>query len=112
MIIKELAQLFHPYLVNNKTSIIPSHPHQQESYLDYHAELMFFYNLQGWIFYMIFDFEHINYQNTFIFHLRYSDEILEIVDKERQSPNPDDINKYKGGCFFSTIQALVTNIER
>ena len=90
--------------------IIPSHPHQQGSYFDYHTELVFFFNLQ--IFDMTFDFGHINYQNTFILHLCSSNENLEIVEKERQSTNPNDTNKYKAGCFFSTLQALVTDIEQ
>ena len=47
----------------------------------------------------------------FIAYLQSSDEILEIADKKRQSPNPEDTNKYKVGQFFSTIQALVTDIE-
>ena len=95
--LKELAQLFHPYLVKNPRSIIPSHPSHHRSYSTYHAKAMFFYNLQGRIFDNAFDFGQINYQNMFIVHLRYSVEILEIANKERQSPNLDDINKYKVG---------------
>lgn len=61
---------------------------------------------------MTFDFGKIDYQNTFIVHLRYGDEILAIVDRERQSSNPDDTNKYKAGWFFSTICDRVTEVER
>ena len=73
---------------------------------------MFFYELQGWIFNYVFDFGDKNHQNTFIAHLQYSDEVLEIAEKDCQSPNPVDTNKYKAGCFFSTIRALVTDLER
>lgn len=45
--LKELSQLFHPYLVNNPTSIMPSHPIQRGLYSTYHAKTMFFYDLQG-----------------------------------------------------------------
>ena len=109
--LKELAQLFHPYMMKNPTSIIPSHPSQHGSYSTYRAKTMFFYNLQGWIFDNSFNFGQINYQNMFIVHLHYSTKILEIADKERQSSNPDDTNKYKAGQLFSTIRAFVTNIE-
>ena len=44
---------------------------------------MFFYNLQEKSFVQNFDFGQIDYQNTFILHLHYSTEILEISDKER-----------------------------
>ena len=47
LVLKELAQLFHYYLIKNKTSIIPSHPNQQGPYLTYHTKAMFFYNLQA-----------------------------------------------------------------
>ena len=69
LVLKELAQLFHPCLVKNKTSIIPSHPSQHVSYSSYHAKAMFFNNLQGWIFDTYFDFGHIDYQNILILHL-------------------------------------------
>ena len=47
LVLKELAQLFQPYLLKNPTSIIHSHPNQRGSYSTYYAELMFFYDLQG-----------------------------------------------------------------
>ena len=97
--------------MKNPISIIPSHPNQRGSYSTYHAEAIIFYELQGWIFHDVYNFGDTNYQNTFIAHLQYGDEILEIADKERQLPNGDDTNKYKAGRFFSTIRTLVTDIE-
>ena len=104
--------MFQPYLMKNPTSIIPFHPIQRELYSTYHLEAMFFYELQGWIFNNVFDFGNKNDQNTFIVHLQYSDEILVIAERDCQSPNAADTNKYTAGCFFSTITALVTDIER
>ena len=64
---------------------------------------MFFYNLQGWVFNNVFDFGNHDYQNTFIAHLQYSSQVKEIAEQEQFSPNPDDVNKYTAGRFFSTI---------
>ena len=63
LVLKELAQLFQPYLLKNPTSIIPSHLNQRGSYSTYHAEAMFFYELQGWIFNNVYNFGDKNYQN-------------------------------------------------
>ena len=104
--------MFQPYLMKNPTSIIPSHPIQHGPYLTYYLEVMFFYELQGWIFNNVYDFGDKNHQNTFITHLQYNNEVLETAERDRQSPNAADTNKYTAGHFFSTIRALVTDIKR
>ena len=58
---------------------------------------MLFYNLQGWVFSNAFDFGNYDYQNTFIAYLQCSSKVKEIAERERYSPNPDDVNKYTAG---------------
>ena len=73
---------------------------------------MFFYNLQSWVFNNVFDFGNHDYQNTFIAYLQYSSQVKEISEREQFSPNPDNVNKYTAGRLFSTIRAIVTNLEQ
>ena len=82
LVLKELAQIFNPHLLKDKTSIMPSHPLQPSSYSNYCAEAKLFYNLQGWVFNNVFDFGNHNYQNTFIAHLQHSSQVKEIAERE------------------------------
>ena len=69
IVLKELAQVFNPYLLKDKASIMPTHPLQHSSFSMYLADAMFFYNLQGWIFNNEFNFGDYDYQNIFIANL-------------------------------------------
>ena len=95
LVLKELAQLFQPYLMKNPTSIIPSHPIQCGLYSTYHLEIMFFYELQGWIFNNVYDFGDKNDQNTFIAHLHYSDEVWKLKKRINHPLNLVEIEKMR-----------------
>ena len=72
---------------------------------------MYFYLPQGWIFDNTY-FREIEYQDTYIQHLKYSTKIQKILIAERASPNVEESNKYFEGQFFTTINAINSSLEQ
>ena len=91
---------------------MPSHPKQGAHYYsEFQADTMFYYNYQEWLFNTIYNFGKKKFQGGFIQHLYHCTKVLQIANDGHQSLNTDDANKYKAGCFFSTIQAIVTDLD-
>lgn len=118
LILKELAQLFHSYLIKDNTTIIPSHPRQGlYFYLKFHADAMFYYNYQGWLFNTIYNFGKKKFQDVFIQHFYYCIEVLQIAKDECQSLNLDYCHCPSGtsACIvssqFSGILARFTDMH-
>lgn len=83
-LLKQLAQKFHPNMVTNIATIIPTHQKQIDfhTYSAFQMTVIYYYLLQGWIFDDKYNFGVVKYQDTYIQNLKYSDEIQTIVKNE------------------------------
>ena len=112
-LLKQLAQKFHPYMINNIATVMPTRAKQTEFY-KYSAFQMtdvYYYLLQGWIYNTRFNFGEINHQDRYIQHLKYEDKIQPLLNAEQASPLDEESNKYIAGQFFATINAINSIIE-
>merc|ERR1739836_356103 len=86
-LLKQLAQKFHAYLINNIATVMPSHPRQIDfhTYSAFHMTAIYYYLLQGWIYNTSYNFGEVIHQDRYIQHLKYKDEIQATVNTERAS---------------------------
>ena len=112
--LKQRVQRFHPYMVKNIATIIPSHPYQDDfkSYPEFQKTTMYYYLLQGWILNTTYNFGEKVHQETDIQHLTYGNKIQKIANNKWASPNAKDVNKYIKGQLFATINIINSSFQQ
>ena len=111
--LKNLAVLFHPYLVQHKIKIAPKYPTQicGISYVDYSATSKLFYSIQGWLQDHCYDFLNHLTQDKFIENLYHYNQVSLIEAREHSSSNPVKKDEYTDGQFLTTIHRIMNNLE-
>ena len=106
------AQEFHPALVNRPHGCAMDYPHQQEgqSFDDHNKAVHWHLAVKAFLFDTDTDFGIPLHQDTYIAHLLHSDDIMIQVERERNSPNVRDRQKYIRSTFINTIRGLSQNL--
>ena len=90
------AQEFHPALVNGQHACAMDYPHQRDgqSFDDHNKAVQWHLAFKAYLFNTDTDFGVPLHQDTYISHLLHSKDIMTQVERERNSPNVRDRQKY------------------
>ena len=103
---------FNPKFAQVPRSLFPQHPHQgQLTVPQYHVEVHHFFLMNALICDVKEDYDDIDTQDQYIANMKYSLAIMELVQQDWNSQDPQVKMDYTGSAFIYTVARIADRVD-